>query len=456
MDHSEDAWAASISRRVWIAIAAAASLVHGTLWWIYYRPVPKVLWGDEATYWQSATALLSGDQGWRPEPLWPPLYPQFLAGIMAVGGPSAMCIQAVQTGLLIAAAVLLADLTRRLSGSPIAAVVAGALTVLYPPLVAFAHYLWPEVLHLFLLVALLWLLVARSERAAWCGVAGVTAGLALLTKSLLGPFTLVILLAAFARRPLAASLVRAAIFVFALGVTVAPTVLEQHRLTGRFMIADSSAFNLWVGLNDRARRNFDIDVVSGVWREYESSADTFAERDRVLRERIRSHVASHSWGELVARQLGRQYFRLFDKDSYLTDQLPGGAAVERYHAGYLDAGAVVAGALRAASISSYALLLAVAPVGLFIWRYRDRRWMTVLVLFVLYNLAIFLWLHVKSRYRIQLLPVAFIGAGGAAAWCAALARGELAAVDVPRWRWLVAATSVAVLELLAFGGRLLP
>lgn len=456
MNHHGGVETATIPRRVWIAVAAASALVQGTLWWIYYRPIPKGLWGDEATYWRSALALLAGDSGWRPEPLWPTLYPQFLAGIVALGGPTTLWVQVVQTGLLIGAAFVLADIARRLSGSRIAAAVAGALAVLYPPLVAFAHFLWPEVLHLFLLVALIWVLMARNGRSSWCALAGVVAGLALLTKSLLGPFMPVLFIAAFARRPIGASLVRGVVFAAAVVVTITPTVVEQHRRTGRLMIADSSAFNLWVGLNDRARRNFDVDVVSGIWSEYEASGATFDERDRILRDKIRRHLDSHSWTELVRGQLGRQYFRLFDRDSYLTDQLPGGAAVERYRAGYREASPAAAGALRVSSYLSYALLLAAAPLGLAVWRYRDRRWMTVLLLFVGYNLAIFMWLHVKSRYRLQLLPVAFVGAGGAAAWIAGLARGDLSVSEVPRWRWAVVAVSVALLEGFAFAGRLLP
>jgi hypothetical protein len=456
MDFVDDPGLDALPRRIWVAVAAAAVVVHGTLWWLYYRPVQKVLWGDEATYWRSATALLAGDPRWRPDPLWPPLYPRLLAGIVAFGGPRVVWVQVVQTTLLIAGAVVLCDLVRRMSGSRIAGAVAGGLMVLYPPLVAFAQYLWPEVPHLFLFLAVLWLLAARSERALWCGVAGVAAGLALLTKSLLGPFLPLLVVAAFARRPVGASLARAAVFVVAAALTITPTVVEQHRRTGRLMIADSSAFNLWVGLNDRARRNFDVDVVSGIWEEYAASAPTFGERDRILRDKIRRRLADRSWPALLRGQLDRQYFRLLDKDSYLTDQLPGGAAVERYGAGYVRASPTAAAVVRIASYASYALLLAIAPAGLLLWRFRDRRWLAVLLAFVIYNLAIFLWLHVKSRYRIQLLPVAFLGAGGAVAWLDGLRTGGVTSGEVPRWRFAAAIATAAVLESLAFAGPLLP
>jgi len=445
-----------IHRRALVAAGAAVALVHATLWWLYYRPVPKALWGDEFAYLRSARLLLAGDPAWWPDPLWPPLYPRLLAGIMAVGGPALVWIQIVQMCLLAATAVLLHDLVRRLTGSDVAAAVAALLTLGFPPLVAYAHYLWPEVPHLFLLLAVVWLLVARVERTIWCAVAGVAAGLALLTKSLLGPFLPVLMVAAFARRPAGRSLGRALLFAAALALTVAPTVLEQHRRTGRLMIADSSAFNLWVGLNDRSRTGFGVDVVTGLFRDYQASAGSFAERDRIVREQIRGYLETHSWASLVRSHLGRQYFRLFDKDCFLTDQLPGGAAVEHYSAGYLRADPAVSTAVRATSYLLYGLLLGLAPLGLALWRFRDRRWLTVLLLFVLYNLAIFFWLHVKSRYRVQLLPVAFLGAGCAVAWLDARLEGNPAAAGVARWRWLAAILAAGLLELFAFAGHLLP
>ena len=35
---------------------------------------------------------------------------------------------------------------------------------------------------------------------------------------------------------------------------------------------------------------------------------------------------------------------------------------------------------------------------------------------IMVNLALFLWLHVKTRYRIQMLPAGFVGVGCLAAW----------------------------------------
>jgi len=444
-----------LRRRSLFVLAAAVAVVHGGLLWLYYRPVQKVLWGDENTYVASARALLNGDPGWRPDPLWPALYPRFLAGLMAVGGGT-LLVQIIQTILLGIVAVILGDLVRRIAGSQIAGCVAGTLVLLYPPLVGFSHFLWAEVLHLLLFVITLWLLAVKSNCAGWCGVAGVALGLALLTKSLLVPFVPVLLAAAFFTRPAGRALARAAVFLVAVRVTIGPTVIDQHRRTGRLMIDDSSAFNLWVGLNDTARRNFEVDVVSGAYVEYAKSGATFLERDAELREKIRGRLKGQSLPGVIGGQLDKQYFRLFDKDSYLTDQLPGGFAVERYRAGYLRAGPISAAGVRAVSYSSYGLLLFLAPFGFVVWRFKDRKWVAVLLLFVGYNLAIFLLFHVKTRFWIQLLPVFFMGAGAAVAYIGTrLAERELTD-SIPRWRWTLALVVALGLELLAFGGRWLP
>ena len=445
--------------RWWVGALAAAGAVHALLWWLYYRPAVKALWGDESRYLESAERLLAGDPGWHPGLLWPPLYPRFVAGVMAVG-QSLVSVQVVQTLLLVVAALILWDLCRRLTGSEVAAAVAAFLTVAFPPLAAFAHYLWPEVLHLLLLLTVLWVLVARPRSWWWAGLGGVALGLALLTKSLLLPFVPIMVVAvvwpevAASRRErvraVLAGLGRMLLFVGVAGVTVAPTVVGNYRSSGVPTIADSSAFNLWVGLNEASRRPFTRDVAHQVYREFVKSAPDFGERNRILWEKIRNRFREQPLHEIVRGQLGRQYFLLLDKDSYLTEQLPGGAA-PRQNDGYVEAPAVLAGAVRGSSYAAYAVLLVVAPVGFVAWRFVDRRWVAVLLLFLAYNLALFLWLHATTRYQVQLLPVAFVGAGGAAAWLA----GGSGRTRPPWWGWVVAGGTAAALLFFAFAGPFL-
>ena len=64
---------------------------------------------------------------------------------------------------IFAAALILGDLSARVNGSPDAGRLTTWLVLLYPPLAAFTGYLWPEMTHLLLFSAALWVLVARRD-----------------------------------------------------------------------------------------------------------------------------------------------------------------------------------------------------------------------------------------------------------------------------------------------------
>ena len=401
------------------AVAAAAAwvaLVQVVVWCLDRFPVPRILWGDENGYLDSAVRLLAGDPGWWMEPLWPPLYSQFLAGLLWFGCGSLTTVVLVQSALLLVTAVLLGDLTRRLCGSRAAGIAVVVLTLGYPPLVAFSHYLWPEVLHLFLFSTLLWLMVVRGESRAWCAVAGVVLGLALLSKSLLMPFVPVFLLTmVWGSRP-GQAVVRVGLVLGVAAVTVAPTVIANAERTGSPMIANSAAFNIWVGLNDVGRESFRHDVVWPEYQRWAASADTYADRDRILRSRIVEFGRNRGWFTVLGNQVSKQYFRLFHAGCYFTDQLVGGGAQRQSGAGYVGAGPVVSRVVKSTTMATILLLFVAAPAGLVLGGCRSNRWVRTLVLFVVFNLMLFLLLHVKTRYRIQMMPAAFVGVGCLVAW----------------------------------------
>jgi 4-amino-4-deoxy-L-arabinose transferase-like glycosyltransferase len=412
------------------ASAAWVALVHATMWWLDRRPVPRTLWGDETTYLASAIRLLEGDPAWWPEPLWPPLYPQFVAGWLWLGRGSTTVVTLVQSALLALTAVLLFDLVRRWTGSRAAGVAAAVAALGYPPLASFAHYLWPEIVHLFLFVVLLWILAVRSDSGRWCSLAGVVLGLALLCKSLLLPIVPIFVAAAIRGRPWKRGL-RAAVLiaVFALA-TVAPTLAANSRRLGSPSIANSATFNLWVGLNDAGRESFQNDVVWPEYQRWVASAETTAARDRILRSKIREFIRDRGFAAVLIDQLSKQPFRLFDFGCYFTDQLPGGAAQRQSGAGYLGLGPRAGAILTAVTVCSILGMYLAAALGLTLGACRGRRWVRVLLIFVAYNLALFLWLHVKTRYRIQMLPAGLVGVGCLVAWFEAGRRPKPSAVRV--------------------------
>jgi hypothetical protein len=91
------------------------------------------------------------------------------------------------------------------------------------------------------------------------------------------------------------------------------------------------------------------------------------------------------------------------------------------------------------------LVLAVGAMALFA---PGPGWLRIALAFVAFNLAIFLVLHVKSRYRIQLLPAFFLCAGLAADHWWRWWQGEPAARLSPA-RWLLATGCVGTVLYLA-------
>jgi len=393
----------------------ARLLVAGCLAWTAFVHVVlfvldmrgRAAWGDETRYLASARALLAGDPSWWPMPFWPPLQTHFLAGVFVLGGSWKIVYGLFLGFLLLVAAVAFGDLVGKASGSRDAGFIAAWLMLSYPPLVAFTHYLWPEVLHLFLMISAIWILLEKSRSILWCAAAGIVLGLALLTKSLLGPFIPLLLIVTLWKRDNAWR--NAAVVIGMIVLVLLPVLSAQNRRLGRPMIADSSAFNLWVGLNDRGRKNFQDEYVARAFEDFKAADGDFFSKNAELRRRSIELIRHRGIVRILESQLGRQYFRLFDRENYMGEQLNEGAAV-RQGFGYKDSEALPAIGLRWASYVMYVGILCAFPFSLLVRRWSEPRLVAVLSTFLLYNLLLFLLFHVKSRYRIQLLPVFFLAA----------------------------------------------
>jgi hypothetical protein len=179
---------------------------------------------------------------------------------------------------------------------------------------------------------------------------------------------------------------------------------------------------------------------------YQASAPTHHERIRILEQRIRAFVDERGVWAVLRAQAGRQYFRLFDRDSFFTDQLPGSPIAEDGF-GYRGLSAVQASWFRAWAFTIYAVVLLLAPYGvLVVWR-RNRELALALIGYVTLTLMIFLLVHVKTRYRVQLMPALDTLAGAAlASWVAGKRTVDAAA----RWPGVVLAIAGACSVLVMF------
>jgi hypothetical protein len=436
-------------RRFWWTVALLALTLQGALLWLEWRPQPRPLWGDEIMYWAAAGQVRAGR---APDLhlLWPPLYPYFLAELMPFSDATRLAAQVAQLALLAACAFCLRGLGRALFPHGAAGDIAAALLVLDPQAAAFTVYLWPELPHLALFLFAWWALVTRAGRLPWLAAAGGALGLALLTKSLLGPFVPVLLAPLALSGPVRHRLLRPALVLAILMLTLLPTLVAHRATYGTASVADSSLFNAWVGLNDRARRSFVDEIVGDELHVYLQGAPDPSAREAVLRTKIARLVAERGVWPLLRAQLGRQYFRLFHHDSFFTEQLPGGGITAQGY-GYVTPPAWLAAVLLTWGAALYGCVLVAAALAL-ATRLEpgvQRAWLAVAILFVAYNLALFLVLHVMSRYRVQFLPVLDLLAGATVAWL----WGSRPRTGSRPAAWIACGGLAAALLFLAFGGQ---
>lgn len=396
-------------------LAVAYALLAAALLALYWFPEPKLLAGDENHYHNTAMAILAGGDWFDHNLLWPPLQGLFLAGVYAIAGPSILPAQLLQLLMLAGGGLLLADTLDRLGVDRATSRWTSALLCVNPLSVGFATYLWPEIQHLVLSLFLAWCLVRARQAAgraqlAWSAGAGVALGLCLLSKSLLTGFWPLLLLPLWRRQERARSAGRAVVFLLAALLVTAPALQRGFQLTGKPQIADSSWFNLWVGLQDRWRGDFVFDVTGEHMREYLLSSEDPRERNAFARARALAIVAERGPVATLAGQLGKQYFRLFDARHFVVSQLAGEVCAG-YKQHYRGDGILVNRGAAWLLQAWHVGLLVLAAFGIAAWRGWRRPWLWLVLAFVAYQLALFAGLHVKTRFLLPMLPVLCLFAG---------------------------------------------
>ncbi len=390
---------------------------------------PRPLSGDEKRYVEVAEAWAAGEPA-ELDPLWPPGYPATLA-LLLRWGHSLNWVIAFQLGALLVAGGALAGIAREAGAAPPVAAFAGSLLVLDPEVAAFARLFWPEVLHLALLLAALWLAVrllpkataaapgepqapaARRLRPLLLALCGAFLGAAIAVKSLLLPFVPLLVLP-LARAPaMRERLTRGLLVLLPFLVVLTPVLLFEHARSGAWAVGESARFNLWVGLNDRSPRSLVEDRTWSEYLTYRQGGATFAERQSVLTRRIRELVEARGLPAILAGQFPRQYFRLFDRESYFTAMLPPGGSRFLAGEGYRDPPRALARALGSFAVLLYIAILVGAPFGLVRLVRERRRGALWIVGLLAYQLGLFYFVHVKARYRLTLLPLLILGAAWA-------------------------------------------
>lgn len=212
---------------------------------------------DEASYDSWAREIASGDVVGSEIFFQEPLYPYFLGAVYSLAGeaPTAQRSAAryVQAALGALTAALVALLGARVFGAR-AGVLAGLLFALYGPAVWFTALLLKPALFLPIFAGFLLVLIEARSARQWA-LAGLLGGLgALLRGNMLVLAPLVALWpvarAAFERSGVRAAVTGAGAVLLGVALALAPVVLRNHHVGGRFVLTTSGAgTNVYGGNN---------------------------------------------------------------------------------------------------------------------------------------------------------------------------------------------------------------
>jgi hypothetical protein len=424
---------------------------------------PLELQSDEANYIYLALVwerFGSYQDGFRF--LWPPGFVWILKiALRHLGMDGLTAVKLLQIAGCASTGFTVMLFARRLFGAR-AAVAAGVLWILYLPLAAYTHYLWPEPLFLGLLTPALYLVFDALEapRASprtdgRIGLAGLLCAAAAYLKEaplLLLP-VLAVLLAAFAadRRE---GLRRATLFALAVAIALAPWTLRNLEVYGRFVpLASTLGENLHAGVNAKYK-NYDVQALG--------------ERPHGEEARLPEGLGRAWFTELDAEPWERAEETTNTPDR-LRENTRRGLAFALEHPGWLvrsrvkklaDLAAPTSFFVRHAALGHYdQTLFASLPRGpLVIWAVaaplivlplglagyclalgnRRARWLFGAVLLYFASTGL---LVAMSRFRLPLIPLLIVLAAGL------LTRGPDPAVDGRRQRLLAAAGLAALVFL---------
>ena len=383
-------------------------IIELTLFYFYYLPETKIFFGDEQRYFNTGLSIAAGGD-WHANPLWPPMQAVLIALFAKLFDNPLLPLQIFQYGLLLFAGFVIRDIVWRETSNRLSAQLSLAIMILYPGWLAYSQYLWPEVIHVSLFVCIIWINSYKNNSYKWMLLSGLLIGLAILFKSVLIlfiPFLFLPLLLQVksGHSPLKPVLMKIILSLLMALIVMTPASLKAHKMTGGWMVSNSSMFNLWFGLNDDKRQNFAHDIGGPLYGQYMKSADNYPQRNQTAKNKALKKMQDEGYINTFLAQISKQYFRLFDYQSFFSQQFQGKKSdnyVNKYHHHSDDW--LVKVILTFNNVFYFILMLAMF-LGAVVAVTRSVV-AKQFALFLLYVLALFVLLHTKPRFRIPLVPV---------------------------------------------------
>ncbi|MDO8690484.1 MAG: glycosyltransferase family 39 protein [Dehalococcoidia bacterium] len=329
-----------------------------------------------------------------PSSFMPPVYPFFLAGMMAISPNDAILATRIVQSVVSSLSILVTFyLARDISKHDGVALIAALLAALYPSFIAGAlevSTVTPEVLlvQLFALSMIRWL---RNGRSWVAGCAGLALGLLSLTRVpalLMAPLFLLWMLRA-GRHRLRGHLARdMAVFLAAIILIISPWTARNFLVQQAFVpVSTNGGVNFWIGNNPAATGEF-LDVRAADPGLVSTSMSlTEVERDSLFYEKAFSYIRDNpqAWLQLAARKF--IYFWWFRPS---------------VGSSYLDAGEVFQ-AGKVAMALGYAPVLALALFGLLFLK-RERALISLVAFIALPYMSTSVLYFAATRHRSPVEP----------------------------------------------------
>jgi 4-amino-4-deoxy-L-arabinose transferase-like glycosyltransferase len=409
----------AVSPLIYILLAGVAVRL---LLWYGFRSQPLKVW-DEREYHTLAVNLLRyGEYSFNPgherTSLRPPLYPALVAGVYGLAGEGNLAaVRLLQAAIGLLTVVVAYGLGRAVASRRVANWLAGLLCF-YPSLLAYNNLLLTEVLFTLLLTSscLLIVLSFRQRSPALVAAAGVTLGLAALTRSvvwLAPPFLAAFLIMSWRGR-WTERLAAAAAMLLAFAVTLAPWAVRNSRLQDTFVAIDVMGGRNFMMGNYRYTplyRSWDAISIEGEQSWIHEICSTFPFEMRTSQGKLDKLALGQGLKfvrEYPGLTLQRSVIKFCDFWG-LEREIIAGA----WRGGLGELSKPTLFALTGAIVVVYVVVIALAVFGLFFAPPTDRRLHWLFVCVIAYVCALHTIAFGHSRYHLPLMPLVLLYTAGA-------------------------------------------
>jgi len=378
-------------------------ILETILFYLYYFPEPKLLFGDEVRYLETGFLILSGAD-WHSNPMWPPMQSVLIALFAKIFSHPLLPIQLFQYGLLLLSGFIIKDIIWRETRNNTSSQIALAVMLLYPSWLAYSQYLWPEVIHVTLFVSIIWINRYKNSSYNWMLLSGLLLGLVILFKSLLILFIPFLYLPSLIKFRKKTILIKMVLSLMLAVIIITPTSIKSHQMNGGWMVSNSSMFNLYLGLEDDKRQHFSHKMAGSHYSEYTKSANTFTLRNEIVKNKALNKISKDGYINTILAQLNKQYFRLFDYQTFFSQQFAGKASdnyLGNYHHHSDEALVLI---INTYNNLFYFIIVLAMFFGITV-SFNKSIIIKQFTFFLLYILGLFLLLHAIPRFRIPLVPV---------------------------------------------------